>query len=269
MFSRIWEFLNQNYVGVIISLIVSYIFYKRALPHPRLAFQRRSSRFPDKGTVLPSEVEIVFRGKSIPHVMKTSAAIWNCGNTTIKSDQIVDTDPLRISFSPDTEVLDASILSTTRRVNEFKVQKKVGPPNEVECTFDYLDPNDGVIVNVLHTGDENVKILGTIRQMPKGVMDLKELTPHQSITLAHTFFGITLILSSLFIAWELRSLSPARALHSLSEVSSHPLYLIDLFFNLSFGTFLLFVLFGLSLFGLLGLRRRLPRRLHTPFDELA
>ena len=93
--------------------------------------------------------------------------MWNAGNTTIEGKQIVEVDPLRIQMSPESNVLDVSILRVTREINAF-VAGRGETANEVICSFDWLDPNDGALLKILHTGEREPRIRGTIRGMPRG-----------------------------------------------------------------------------------------------------
>jgi len=53
---------------------------------------------------------------------------------------------------------------------EFRALYGRVPANEIEFQFDYLDPADGALIQVIHTGSDDVKILGTLRGVPKGVL---------------------------------------------------------------------------------------------------
>jgi hypothetical protein len=106
-------------------------------------------------------------------------AIWNIGNTTIKGDQIVNSDPLRIVTSDGSSVLEATIRNRTRQVNDVSCLLRRGTSNEVECRFDYFDPTDGALIQLIHTGSDEIKVLGTLRGIPKGV--LMRSVPQQKV----------------------------------------------------------------------------------------
>src|SRR5437773_1138896 len=91
------ELVNQSWVSVVlttISLLTAIFFYLRARTKPRLAFQQASYSAIGKLSAVSPEVEIYFRGEKVPDVRKSLIAIWNCGNTTIRRDQVVNSDPL-------------------------------------------------------------------------------------------------------------------------------------------------------------------------------
>jgi hypothetical protein len=43
-------------------------------------------------------------------------------------------------------------------------------PNEAFCRFDYLDPQDGAVVQVIHTGTDKIGVEGTLRGIRKRVL---------------------------------------------------------------------------------------------------
>jgi hypothetical protein len=166
------ELLSQNWLGSLIGLVgiglaIVFAFYVR--PRPRLASQVNSLELLGNNQALPKEIEFFFRGQKVPKVTLSRIAIWNMGNVTFRRDQIVAADPLRIVTSSGSEVLDARILDRTREVNDFSCAVRESR-NEVECTFDYLDSRDGASVEVIHTGDAKLQVVGTLRGVPKAVL---------------------------------------------------------------------------------------------------
>src|SRR5437899_11444409 len=107
------ELVNQNWVGVFvttISFIAAIFFYLRSRTNARLAFQQASYSAIGKLSAVSPEVEIYFRGEKVPDVKKSLIAIWNCGNTTIRRDQVVNSDPLRIVVPEGSKILDVTLL---------------------------------------------------------------------------------------------------------------------------------------------------------------
>jgi hypothetical protein len=171
--NAIKDFLNQNWlgtaiglIGIIIGVVVAYAYKAR----PRLAARKNTLELVGANAVLPDEIEFLFRGNKVPKVTMSRVAIWNIGNTTVHGGQIVASDPLRIITSAESTILDATIRQRTRSVNDFSCVLRQGTTNEIECRFDYLDPGDGALIQVIHTGDDELKILGTMREVPKGIL---------------------------------------------------------------------------------------------------
>lgn len=202
------EILNQNWigslvgvVGIIIGAILAYSFRSRS----RLAAQTNTLDLVGPNAVLSNEIEFLFRGNNVPKVTLTRVAIWNIGNTTIKGDQIVDSDPLRIIVSEGSSILDTAVLNRTRPANDVSCALRPDSENEIECRFDYLDPGDGALIQLIHTGTDKVQVSGSLRGLPKGVLTIgatrKETPPkqHELSPFALTLIGLLFLIPGLAI----------------------------------------------------------------------
>ena len=179
------DFFNLGWVGSIIGLLsltigaVGIILYIKSRIGPRPACQMSSIRLIGKEEQsLPEDIKIVFQGKEVPRLTITRLWIWNSGKETIYGDRIVEDDPLRCEFESDTQILQMNIVKPTRAVNKFTVTLQPRKQNEALLTFDFLDPNDGAFIEILHTCKKRYpKVTGTIRGIPKGIKSLTTLTP--------------------------------------------------------------------------------------------
>jgi hypothetical protein len=165
------DFLNQNWIGTLIGLcgtIIGIVLAFAFAPRPRLAAQVNTLELVGPNAVLPHEIEFFFQGKKVPQVTLSKIAVWNIGNKTIQGHQIVNSDPVRIVIS-EGSVLETVILHRTRAVNDFACVLRSGSDNQIECRFDYLDVGDGALIQVIHTGNDKVDVLGSLREIPKGI----------------------------------------------------------------------------------------------------
>ena len=144
--------------------VVGIVLFVATRSRSRIAAQINSLELVGGNSVLPDEIEFLFRGTKVPKVTLSRIAVWNSGNQTLTGDQIVDGDPLRIVTSEGSEILEASILKRTRQVNEFSCVRVNDVPNGAFCRFDYLDPQDGALIQIIHTGTDKVQVVGTLRE---------------------------------------------------------------------------------------------------------
>lgn len=168
---------SQGWLGSlfgIIGIVIALLLYRASRIGPRPAYQLRALRLIGKEKqALPEEVEIIFRGRSVPRLTMTHLILWNSGKATLDGKNIVVDDPLRLEFSERAEVLRVRVLRVTRESNKFTANINSGSPNEVTCSFDYLDAGDGAVIELLHTAEELYpKVEGTIRGVPKGLLNL-------------------------------------------------------------------------------------------------
>lgn len=165
-------------IGVIIGLVglvAAFLFYRLSRVGSRLVYQSRAVELIGKvKPALPEEVEILYKKKSVPRLMRTHIILWNSGKATLNGEDIVQDDKLRLEFSKDTQVLRVHALKETRKkVNKFTAEVNPDHPNKVIFSFAYLDEGDGVTLEILHTDKEGYpKVQGNIRGLPKGISNL-------------------------------------------------------------------------------------------------
>lgn len=177
--------LNLGWVGSLIGLVgliglvITFFLYRASRVGPRPAYQYQALRLIGREEqTLPEEVTIHFRDKKVQRLTKTRIILWNSGRATLNGKNIVADDPLRLEFSEDSEVLSAQVLNFTRQANKFTVNIHPHCPNQVMCSFDYLNVGDGAAIELLHTDEKRYpKVQGSIRGVPKGVLNWGRILP--------------------------------------------------------------------------------------------
>jgi len=94
---------------------------------------------------------------------RTRVAIWSHRGDTIRSSDIVKADPLRIQLGSTDSILQTRVLAVSRTQAGVKITTTDADPTAVFLNFDFLDPGDGAIVEIMHQGAEAGEILGTIQ----------------------------------------------------------------------------------------------------------
>ncbi len=172
----IFEILNQNWIGSLIGIIgisVGVYLYRQSRVGPRLVYQTKAFKIIGKDErVIPDDVKIYFGNTPVERLVKNLIIIWNSGYTTFDGKNIIDTNPLRAEYGKDARVMRVTTLKATRSENISNAYINPINPNEVIFSFDYLDPNDGAVFEIYHTGEEIIpKMKGTIKGLPKGISD--------------------------------------------------------------------------------------------------
>ena len=182
------EVISPGWVGSLIGLIgligliATFFLYRASRIGPRPVYQYRAFRLIGREEqALPEEVTILYQDKKVERLTRAHIILWNSGKTTLNGESIVADDPLRLEFSGDGEVLSANIVAFTRRSNKFMAKINLNSTNEVICTFDYLDAGDGAVIELLHTDEKRYpKVQGTIRGVPKGILDWGRVIPSRT-----------------------------------------------------------------------------------------
>lgn len=178
------DFFSQNWVstlismsGIIIGGILSFIFYKKSISKAIPVYQYSNHRILDNSKKVGiNDISLYYKDKEIKLLTKTIVAFWNDGNKTIHGYDTVDKQRLRIVFeNPDGKVLSAKVVKYTRDVINFRLDNQYDN-NTIYFDFDFLDKNDGGIIEILHTfSSSELKILGVIKEIPEGLKDYGDI----------------------------------------------------------------------------------------------
>jgi hypothetical protein len=168
------RFLTEGWFGAVVGIIgiaLGVIFFVKSQRRAKLAYQYNEvTLIGGTEAAFPAEVEVRFNGVAVPRITASTLFFWNSGQRTIRGEEIVASDPLRVQFAQETLVLKSSILKATREVNGVRAESISSEAHKVQITFDFLDPGDGVALEILHSGGgSQFKVLGTIRGIPKGI----------------------------------------------------------------------------------------------------
>lgn len=167
------------WLTTLVGVLATLFFYLRGRNQKRLAHQIQDIWLIGGGgpeNVLPDEVKVTVAGVDVPRLSKATVVLWNAGNLTIARDDIVESDPLRLEVGDGAQIIDARIVQATRPVIEFQLAASEDPRVRL-CVFNFLDQGDGVVVDLLHTGVGRITVKGTVKGMPKGLLDLGNIPP--------------------------------------------------------------------------------------------
>ncbi len=147
------EQLMQNPIAwLILSIctILSLLFCVIGKTKKEISFAKSSYSIVKNGANKISKLELYFNKAQIEDVTITKFAIWNSGNTTIKKDDIVRKEPLRVISKGSANILEVSILVENDTSNEFDVN--LVNQKTAEIYFDYVDKGNGITMQVIHDG---------------------------------------------------------------------------------------------------------------------
>jgi hypothetical protein len=110
-------------------------------------------------------LEVTYKGHKVDNLTVSKILFWNNGYDTIDSADIVSTDPLRIDSV--NQILDAVIIKTNNSSNQIIAAIGVDGAS-VNIAFDYLDKNDGAIIQVVHAGksSNDLSLKGKLKGSP-------------------------------------------------------------------------------------------------------
>jgi hypothetical protein len=161
-----------SFIIGIAGIALSAFFYVRSKERPTPV--SRSASIPligGESPLLPSDVEILYRGSKVQSLSKAYVALWNAGRGTLLESSVVAEDPITFKIEDlNAKVLSARIVRKTREVDKAELMYN---ESGVRVSFDFFDPQDGIILEVIHTGvNSYLTCTGTIRGVPQGVRAL-------------------------------------------------------------------------------------------------
>jgi hypothetical protein len=108
-------------------------------------------------------LEMFYSGELIENLTVTRVALWNGGRETINDRDIVSIDPPRARAKEGCKILSAQVLYATP-TNQFGLEMAEDHSNVV-FNFDYMDKDEGMVVQLFHTGisSRDVEVCGKIK----------------------------------------------------------------------------------------------------------
>ncbi len=158
------SFLSSNpiiYFLLAIFTLLGAFWGKKGLSKKRISFRSVSFPIIRKSTNAISNVNILYKNKSVSNLTITNYIIWNSSDKSIRKDDIVPLSPLCFSINnTNVEILDISIIETNNLTNNAHLDLI---ENKFSLSFDYLKKKNGVVVQVIHTGyDDDIKFTGEL-----------------------------------------------------------------------------------------------------------
>lgn len=118
---------------------------------------------------------VAYKGEKVENFTVSKVLIYNRGAETITKEDITTRNQLRLIALNNWKILDASILQFNNSSNKLEIDLDRAE-SSVRISFDYLDQNQGAVIQVIHNGlsADDIKLVGDIM----GVQKLTELSPN-------------------------------------------------------------------------------------------
>jgi hypothetical protein len=189
-----------SFIAAIISIFLALIFYKygKAIKKPNYTIKNHNliKDFVNKIDLL----DIKYSGKPIKNFTISRIAFWNAGNETIDADDVVNADPIIIHVKNNNKILDANIIALNNLSNCFSLSD-VYDECKIKINFDYIDKDNGVAIQVYHTGssDEDIEVSGRIKGVGRPHFVSLKVSLKDTLKLAIICLLITSFLSIIFL----------------------------------------------------------------------
>ena len=138
----------------LLSILLATIFYFKSKKSKILSYAKRSYRIITNRFSSIEGVKVLLFDKEVETVTSTRVAIWNGGNETIHDNDIASMQPVIVSALDNEKIYKATIIEVSNDYNKIELSNIENLPNGWKLNFEYLDPGDGVVIEILHNGTD-------------------------------------------------------------------------------------------------------------------
>lgn len=158
-------------IAMFLIACVSLVFAYSSREKKRLVYtQKTISLIHDEASEYDS-LSIKFRGSEVKDLALTRIALWNSGNKVIEKSDLAPKDPLKIETKLDNASLySVKIVHVTASEQNIVLQPIYNDEgkheqNKILLDFDFINPREGLLLQVLHTGadKDTVHIAGSVK----------------------------------------------------------------------------------------------------------
>lgn len=151
-----------GFVVTILSIPLAIYLFQKSKSKKEIGIYKRSFRLLHENIKNVSKLSIIYDTKTINNLTVSEVYFWNNGKQTIQGNEIVKLASLQI-YSSNGKILDIAISKIIEPSNNFTLIGTEDKEHNIQSlSFDYMEPNEGCIVTVYHTGN-SVAVSGRIQ----------------------------------------------------------------------------------------------------------
>jgi len=184
-------------ISIGITILGTY-FGLKAIKKKKPVYTKTNFNMITKNVPSFPDLNITFQGSNIENLSSTNFVFWNSGNERIEKNDIAEKSQLRIEAIGGIKIFSALITYRTALENAFEI--KINQAQDtVLCKFDYLSKNDGVIIQIIHSGrsSDDLVFTGTIKDIGSPIDvtgQIKKSCENYTTMFLFTGIGIGIIL---------------------------------------------------------------------------
>ena len=146
-----WAILSTVTILAFIYAIYTQITNKEC---KRLTYAQKTNTLIHNQEKSFKKISVFYEDKPIENLYVSKIAIWNSGNRVLKGEtDFVNDHHLDITLEEDCEILETNIINYTEKTNAFNASQIDN--SKLTINFDYAEKNDGIVLQVIHTGLKN------------------------------------------------------------------------------------------------------------------
>jgi hypothetical protein len=158
----------MSFALAVLGIALAIIFYFKSKKVKKPCYAILSTNILKEMVSKIESLSILYSGEQISNLTVSKIAFWNAGRDIINSQDIAQLDQLKIQVTDNYKILNAQINYEKNKANNFKISID-NSQRYINLNFEYLGKDDGVIIQILHTGlsNKDIYIVGTIKGADK------------------------------------------------------------------------------------------------------
>lgn len=193
LISNSWFSLFLAIISVL-SFIGMFYFYYKSKKEKFPLYSKKSTLLLDIEDLSEKyePLQITYKNNKIKILTVTQVSFWNCGRDPILKSDIATKDPLIIKAENNAQILDVKIITPDNNPNGFEYKMS---DNLLSFTFafDYINKNQGAIIQLLHTGksSDNISLDGIVIGFGKPKLFSKQVVSPNDTFVTRMFIKLT------------------------------------------------------------------------------
>ena len=135
----------------LLSISLACFFYRRGQRTKVPCWGVRTTTLVEGYSSSLADLRIAYKEHLVEDLSVSRIVFWNDGRETIDGGDIAAANPLRVATEGDVRILDAKVVASNNPSSCFSVSLDQGA-KWASVAFDYLDKDQGAILQIVHTG---------------------------------------------------------------------------------------------------------------------
>src|SRR5258706_3954620 len=157
--------INMLFLALaVISMILAVILYNLGKKIRLPTYAVRNLNLIKERKVGMNGLRISYQKQYIKNLSVAKIALWNSGKEAIRKEDIAEKEPIQILAINSNDILEAKIIYQKNEANNFSLTLRQ-QAKKILIDFDYFDKDEGIIVQIFHTGklSRDLAIQGIIK----------------------------------------------------------------------------------------------------------
>lgn len=148
-------------VTFLLGNIFAYWLYRRGINRKQIWWDVHCTNLTHPYFQKLKNINIQYDKDTIYDISVLRLMIWNSGSDVIRQEDIAKNHPINFIADEETRFLDAKLIASNNDSIVINLHKE---ENEVAIDFEYLEANQGLVVEILYTGSlDNLGVSGAVK----------------------------------------------------------------------------------------------------------